>query len=68
MLHYVAEVVDGVLLKGCVVNLKYFVQLRKHISTLLLKKMHCNLCYRFIETTLVVALLPFASICVIKTL
>ena len=68
MLRYVTEVVDGVLFKGCVVNLKYLLQLRNHISMLLLKKKHCNLCYRFIETTLTVALLPFGSICVTKTL
>jgi len=43
------------------VDLKYFLQLRKLISMLLLKKKHCYLCYRFIETTLTVALLPFDS-------
>jgi hypothetical protein len=66
MLLYVTEVVGGVLFKGFDVNLKYFMQLRKHISKLLLKKKHCNLCYRFIETTLTVALLPFGSMCVTK--
>lgn len=54
--------------KGFVANLKYFLQLRKHVSMLLLKKKHCNLCYRFIETTLTVALLLFGSICVTKIL